>query len=140
MLFFSLLWDPNYEILVPNEHIIEWKGSPVFPKDDFIFHIKAKNIISNGFIYHLDWVNDFSLEAFSLHSTPLINEVFEVFLDDLSGVLPDRERYFWINIFPTTYPIFLTYRMAPFEHKELKEPLNDLLKVLSFVVFIYGVR
>ncbi|XP_070676321.1 uncharacterized protein [Malus domestica] len=52
----------------------------------------------------------------------------DVFPDDLSGLPPDREVEFSIDLLPGTDPISLTlYRMAPAELRELKIQLQELL-------------
>lgn len=47
----------------PDEPIFEWSGSPVSPKSHFISYLKAKKLISKGFIYHLVRVKDTKSEA-----------------------------------------------------------------------------
>ena len=51
-----------------------------------------------------------------------------MFPEDLSGVPPEREINFGIDLLLDTQPIsILPYRMAPTEFKELKEQLKDPL-------------
>ena len=51
-----------------------------------------------------------------------------VFLEDLSGLPPEREIEFCIDIPPRTQLISIPpYRMAPTELRELKVQLQDLL-------------
>ena len=85
-------------------------------------------MISKGYIYHLLWVNDSSLETQIIESVPVVCEFPKVFWEDLSGVPPEREIDFWNDILPDTQPIPIPpCRMAPVELKELKEQLKDLL-------------
>ncbi|XP_050914985.1 uncharacterized protein LOC127129926 [Lathyrus oleraceus] len=52
----------------------------------------------------------------------------EVFPDDISDVLPEREVEFSIDLVPGTRPIFMApYRMSTSELAELKKQLEDLL-------------
>ncbi|RVW92584.1 Retrovirus-related Pol polyprotein from transposon 17.6 [Vitis vinifera] len=52
----------------------------------------------------------------------------DVFLDELPGLPPHREFDFFIKVYPGTDPISISpYRMAPFELKELKTQLEELL-------------
>ncbi|XP_059289700.1 uncharacterized protein LOC132043237 [Lycium ferocissimum] len=57
-----------------------------------------------------------------------MSEFAEVFPSDLSGMPPDREIDFSINLDLGTRPISIPpYRMAPAELRELKEQFQDLL-------------
>ncbi|XP_070054295.1 uncharacterized protein [Nicotiana tomentosiformis] len=59
---------------------------------------------------------------------PVVSEFPEIFPADLSGMLPDSDIDFCIDLVPCTHPIsILPYRMSPGEFKELKEQLRDLL-------------
>ena len=50
------------------------------------------------------------------------------FPNDLSGLPPDRELKFGIEVLSSSTPIFIPpYRMAPMELKELKIQLQDLV-------------
>ncbi|KAF3644767.1 hypothetical protein FXO37_21307 [Capsicum annuum] len=74
------------------------------------------------------WNKDSNSEGPSLHFVPVVNEFPEVFPGYLSGVPPDREIEFWIDLVLDTRPISIPlYRMALTELKELKEQLKDLL-------------
>ena len=65
-----------------NEPILEWKGSSLEPMSRFISYIKARKMISKGYIYHLVWVKDSIFETPTLGSVPIVTE----FLKDLLGV------------------------------------------------------
>ena len=53
-----------------------------------------------------------------LVEVPVVNEFFDVFLEDLPGLSPDREIEFEIELAPGTEPISIaSYRMAPAELK-----------------------
>ena len=57
----------------------------------------------------------------------MVKEFLDVFLDDLSGLPPDREIEFTIELLPGTAPISQApYRMPPSELKELKMQLQEL--------------
>ena len=87
----------------------------------FISYIKARKMISNGYLYHLVRVKDSILETPSLMSIPVVYEFPKVVPDDLHGVPPKREIDFDFDLFPDTQPISITpCRMSPAELKKLK--------------------
>ncbi|KAL0536830.1 hypothetical protein IC582_025792 [Cucumis melo] len=68
------------------------------------------------------------LEKLKPEDVPVVKEFLDVFLDDLSGLPPDREIEFTIELLPGTAPISQApYRMAPSELKELKMQLQELV-------------
>lgn len=79
----------------------------------FIFYLKARKMISKGYLYHLVWVKDSIFETPSLESVPMICEYPEVFPEDLPRVPPGREIDFEIYLLPDSQPISSPpYRMA----------------------------
>ena len=42
----------------PGEPVLEWKGDAVTSRGRFISHLKARKMISKGYIYHLVRVKD----------------------------------------------------------------------------------
>ena len=94
----------------------------------FISYLKARKMISKGYLYHLVRAKDSSLETPTLDSVPVVCEFPEVFPEDLPKVPPEREINFEIDLLPDTQPISIpAYRMAPAKLKELKDQLKDLL-------------
>jgi hypothetical protein len=60
---------------------------------------------------------------------PVVNEFLDVFLEELPGMLPDRDIEFVIELNLGTTPIYKTpYRMATPELAKLKEHLKELLE------------
>ncbi|XP_075108870.1 uncharacterized protein LOC142180710 [Nicotiana tabacum] len=105
----------------PGELVLEWKGDVITPRGRFISYLKARKMISKGYIYHLVRVKDVDAQIPTLQSVPIVNEFPEVFPEDLPGIPPDREINFGIDLLPGTKPISIPpYRMAPTELKELK--------------------
>ena len=112
----------------PEEPILECKGSSLMPMGRFISYLKARKIISKGYLYHLVRVKDSSSETPTLESAPVVCEFPELFQEDLPGVPPEREIDFGIYLLTSTQPISIPpYRIALAELKELKESLKDLL-------------
>nr|XP_009771985.1 PREDICTED: uncharacterized protein LOC104222450 [Nicotiana sylvestris] len=110
------------------EPVLEWKGDAVTPRGRFISYLKARKMISKGYIYHLVQVKDAYAQIPTLQSIPIVNEFPEVFPEDLPRIPPDREIDFGIDLLPSTKSISIPpYRMAPTELKELKVQLKDLL-------------
>ncbi|XP_040996102.1 uncharacterized protein LOC121242280 [Juglans microcarpa x Juglans regia] len=69
-----------------------------------------------------------SKEELMLEQIPVVKDYAEVFPEDLSGLPPEREVEFAIELVPSTTPLSKApYRMAPSELVELKEQLQDLL-------------
>ena len=94
----------------------------------FISYLKARKMISKGYLYHLVRVKDSSLKTPTLESVPVVCEFPKVFPKDIPRVPPEREIDFGIDILPDTQTISVPpYRIAPGELKELKDQLKDLL-------------
>ena len=55
-------------------------------------------MISKGYLYHLVWVKDSSLETPTLESVPVVCEFPEVFPEDFPEVPPEREINFGSDI------------------------------------------
>ncbi|XP_073304535.1 uncharacterized protein [Primulina huaijiensis] len=63
-----------------------------------------------------------------LEEVEVVRDFRSVFPDDVSGIPPDREMDFSIQLMPGTMPISKTpYRLSPAEIKELKDQIQDLL-------------
>ncbi|XP_035540192.1 uncharacterized protein LOC109004322 [Juglans regia] len=77
---------------------------------------------------YLAFVVDEPKEELKLEEIPIVREYPEVFPEDLSGLPPEREVEFAIDLTPGMAPLSKApYRMAPSELAELKEQLQDLL-------------
>ena len=69
---------------------------------------------------------DTSASEVNLENVPVVCEFPNVFLDDLPGLLPDRELEFGIKVLSDLTLISIPpYRMTPKELKELKTQLQD---------------
>ena len=88
----------------------------------------ASKMLRKGCQGYLAFVVDRRQEGTRLEDIPIIKEFPDVFPDDISGLPPDREVEFTIDLIPETEPISIPpYRMAPIELRELKAQLEDLL-------------
>ena len=64
-----------------------------------------------------------------LKNVPIVQELPDVFWEEILGMPPPREVKFCIDLMPGSNPISRTpYRMAPAEHKEVKTQLDQLLE------------
>nr|GEV55218.1 putative reverse transcriptase domain-containing protein [Tanacetum cinerariifolium] len=62
-----------------------------------------------------------------LSDIPITRDFEDVFLDDLSGLLPQRQVEFRIDLIPGATPVAKSqYRLAPSEMQELSEQLQEL--------------
>jgi hypothetical protein len=69
------------------------------------------------------------VQAKSIADIPVVCEFTDVFPDDFSGLPPDQDVEFKIELLPSTTPISRRpYRMSSNELAELKVQLNELLK------------
>ncbi|KAL0559141.1 hypothetical protein IC582_003731 [Cucumis melo] len=90
--------------------------------------LKAEKLLRKGCTAFLAHVVVVQREKLKPEDVPVVKEFLDVFLDDLSGLPPDREIEFTIELLPGTAPISQApYRMAPSELKELKMQLQELV-------------
>ncbi|KAJ4780980.1 polyprotein [Rhynchospora pubera] len=100
-------------------------GDPVL----FISAVEARNLLEAGCSAYLSAVVCEVAQTPDIMTVPVVREFVDVFPDEITGLPPNREIEFGIEVMPGTAPISKTpYRMAPAELKELKVQLEDLLK------------
>ena len=88
----------------------------------------ASKMLRKGCQGYLEFVVDRRQEGTRLEDIPIVKEFPNVFPDDISGLPPDREVEFTIDLIPGTKPIFIPpYRMSLAELRELKAQLEELL-------------
>ncbi|TYK11985.1 reverse transcriptase [Cucumis melo var. makuwa] len=84
--------------------------------------LKAEKLLRKGCITFLAHMVVVQREKLKLEDVPVVKEFLDVYSDDLSGLPPDREIEFIIELLLRTTPISQEpYRMAPSEFKELKK-------------------
>ncbi|TYK27290.1 DNA/RNA polymerases superfamily protein [Cucumis melo var. makuwa] len=90
--------------------------------------LKAEKLLRKGCTAFLAHIVVVQREKLKPEDVPVVKEFLDVFPDDLSGLPPDREIEFTIELLPGTAPISQApYRMAPSELKELKMQLQELV-------------
>ena len=88
----------------------------------------ASKMLRKGCQGYLAFVVDRRQEGTRLEDIPIVKEFPDVFPDDISGLPPDREVEFTIDLIPGTEPISIPpYRMSHAELRELKAQLEELL-------------
>ncbi|XP_073024398.1 uncharacterized protein [Primulina eburnea] len=131
--------------LARNSAIVDCKGKEVKLRtpnqEEVVFHGKSKGrksllsasqawkAMKSGEDIYLAMISEVTEEVeLKLEDIPIVREFPDVFPEELSGTVPDREVEFEINLVPGAAPISKApYRMAPAELKELKEQLQELL-------------
>ena len=90
----------------------------------------ASKMLRKGCQGYLTFVVDRRHEGTRLEDIPIVKEFPDVFPDDISGLPPDREVEFTIDLILGTEPISIPpYRMSPAELRELKAQLEELLSM-----------
>ncbi|GJS42842.1 hypothetical protein Tco_0567885 [Tanacetum coccineum] len=94
-----------------------------------ISYIKARKYIERGYPLFLAHVTEKKLKERRLEDMPVIRDFPEVFPDDFPGLPPPRQVKFRIDLVPRAAPVArASYRLAPFEMKEMSEQLRELLE------------
>ena len=95
--------------------------------------LKAWKSLKKGCDGYLAYVVDTKKEELRMEDIPVVCEFSDIFPEKLSGVPPEPEIDFEINLVPGAEPISKApYRMAPAELRELKVQLQELLD-LKFI-------
>jgi hypothetical protein len=102
----------SVKLTTPNGKELKFVAEPV---------VTAKGIANRVKVNQLD--------ASQGSEVPVVNEFTDVFTKELSGMLPDRDIEFVIELKPGTAPIYKTpFRMTTPELAELKEHIKELLE------------
>ena len=89
----------------------------------------ARTMVQKGCEAYLEYVIDTKKAELSLSNIPTVYDYPDVFPEELSGLPPQREIEFAIDIVPSATPASITpYRMDPVELKEFKLQLQELLE------------
>ncbi|KAL4032923.1 hypothetical protein IC575_006006 [Cucumis melo] len=107
---------------------VVFRGMRKVVSRSLIFVLKAEKLLRKGCTACLAHIVVMQREKLKPEDVPVVKEFLDVFPDDLSGLPPDREIEFTIELFPGTTPISQApYRMAPSKLKELKMQLQELV-------------
>ena len=129
---------PNFAILdcnaktvtlaKPGTDPLVWEGDYTSTPVRIISFLRAKRMISNGWLDFFAHLMDDTSQVPSIESVSIVREFLDVFPADLPGMPPDRDIDFCIDLELGTRPISVPpYRMAPAELRELKAQLQELL-------------
>ncbi|XP_038889382.1 uncharacterized protein LOC120079301 [Benincasa hispida] len=112
----------------PGEQEITLVGSKRILLGSIIPVVKARTLLSKGCEAYLAYVVISQDRKLKPEYVPMVQEFLDVFLEELPGLLLDREVEFTIELFPgTTLISQAPYRMAPAEPTELKVQLQELV-------------
>jgi len=103
-------------------------GSRVRATPPLLSAVQVRRSVRESDCVYLAYVMAKLESELKLENIPVVCEYSDVFAEEYSGLPPDREIEFTIDLVPKTQPIHKApYRMAPTELKELKEQLQELL-------------
>ena len=112
----------------PGTDLLVWEGDYTSTPVRIISFLRAKRMVSKGFLPFLVHLRDDTSQVPSIESVSIVREFLDVFPADLPGMPPDRDIDFCIDLEPGTRPISIPpYRMTPAELRELKAQLQELL-------------
>ncbi|XP_070023033.1 uncharacterized protein [Nicotiana sylvestris] len=107
---------------------LEWRETPGHSTSRVISYVKGRCMVKKGCLAYLAYIRDFSAQVPSMNSVPIVREFLDMFPTDLSGMPPDKDINFCIDLTLGAQPISNPpYCIDPVEFKELKEKLQDLL-------------
>ena len=115
-------------LIRPEEPCVIFRGIRREIAPSLINAMTASKMLRKGCQGYLAFVVDRRQEGTRLEDIPIVKEFLDVFPDDISGLPPDREVEFTIDLIPGTELISIPpYRMDPVELRELKAQLEELL-------------
>ncbi|XP_070025924.1 uncharacterized protein [Nicotiana sylvestris] len=115
-------------LAMPGIPCVEWSGTLDHTPSRVISLLNAQRMVEKRCDVYLAYVRDVSIDTPLVDSVPEVHDFLDVFLVDLSGMPPDRDIDFGIDLLPGTQTISIPlYRMSPPELKELKDQLQELL-------------
>ena len=112
----------------PGKLEVKFRGLHRELSSNIISAMAAQRMLRKGCQGYLAYVVETEKEGILVDEIPVVREFPDVFPDDITGLPPEREVEFTIDLIPGTEPISIPpYRMAPAELRELKAQLEELL-------------
>ena len=112
----------------PGKLKVKFRGIRKELYSNMIFALAAQRMLRKGCQGYLAYVVETRKEGTLVDEIPVVREFPDVFSNDITGLPPEREVEFTIDLIPGTEPISIPpYRMAPAELRELKAQLEELL-------------
>ncbi|TYK14495.1 putative polyprotein [Cucumis melo var. makuwa] len=112
----------------PSSTEVVFRGERKIIPTSLISALKVEKLLRKGCTAFLVHVVEVQQEKLKPEDVPVVNEYLDVFPADLSGLPPNREVEFTIELLAGTTPISQApYRMAPSKLKELKVQLQELV-------------
>ena len=112
----------------PGKLEVKFRGMCKELSSNMISAMATQRMLRKGCQGYLAYVVETEKEGTLVDEIPFFREFPDVFPDDITGLPPDREVEFTIDLIPGTEPISIPpYRMAPAELRELKAQLEELL-------------
>ncbi|XP_027122132.1 uncharacterized protein [Coffea arabica] len=109
------------DLCIPGEPTLQLDVQGKLASTTFISGIRARKLLSKGARGFLAMLINTPGEQLKVESVPVVCEFPEMFPEELTSLLPEREIELKIDLHPGAEPISKTpYRMAPAELKELK--------------------
>jgi hypothetical protein len=116
-------WLSKYKVLIDCAKKSIKLSTPKGKEMEFV----AEPVVTVNSVVNRAKVNQ--LDASQGSEVLVVNEFPDIFPEELSGIPPDRDIEFVIELKPGTSPIYKTpYRMATPELAELKEHIKELLE------------
>jgi len=113
----------------PKEKEVAHRGKPKGSEVRFITAIRAQKLLGQGCKGYQCNVVEAETPETSLKNILVVQEFFDVFMEEISGIPLPREVEFYIDLILGSTPISKAlYRMALAELKELKTQLDELLE------------
>ena len=113
----------------PDEDEVTFIGERSNHLSNVISAATTRTMVRKGCEAYLAYVIDTVKARPSVSDIPTASDFPDVFPEELSGLPPQREIEFAIDVVPGATPASITpYRMAPLELKELKLQLQELLE------------
>ena len=112
----------------PGKFEVKFRGIRRELSSSMISAMAVQRMLRKGCQSYLAYVVETGKEGTLVDEILVVREFPDVFPDDITGLPPEREVEFTIDLIPETEPISITpYRMDPAELRELKDQLEELL-------------